>query len=68
MSWLSTHVSFRGFFFTIGFYFPLFYLQLDSVKHGVGERFSFYVVSLSCFSYSIEFNNEVWLARDHERL
>ncbi|OAX31038.1 MFS general substrate transporter, partial [Rhizopogon vinicolor AM-OR11-026] len=28
--------------FQIGFYFPLFYLQLDSVNHGIGVNFSFY--------------------------
>ncbi|KAG2743827.1 MFS general substrate transporter, partial [Suillus brevipes Sb2] len=26
----------------IGFYFPLFYLQLDSIKHGIDAHFSFY--------------------------
>ncbi|KAG1731652.1 major facilitator superfamily domain-containing protein [Suillus paluster] len=28
--------------FQIGFYFPLFYIQLDSVKHGIDVNFSFY--------------------------
>ncbi|KAG1808094.1 hypothetical protein EV424DRAFT_1541517 [Suillus variegatus] len=28
--------------FQIGFYYPLFYLQLDSVKHGININFSFY--------------------------
>ncbi|KAG1768741.1 major facilitator superfamily domain-containing protein [Suillus placidus] len=28
--------------FQIGFYFPIFYLQLDSIKHGVDVHFSFY--------------------------
>lgn len=31
----------------MGLYFPLFYLQLDSVKHGNSETFSFYSV---CYS------------------
>ncbi|KAF9224168.1 MFS general substrate transporter [Gyrodon lividus] len=26
----------------IGFYYPLFYLQLDSARHGLGRTFSFY--------------------------
>ncbi|KAF8840409.1 MFS general substrate transporter [Paxillus ammoniavirescens] len=26
----------------IGFYYPLFYLQLDSARHGLGRAFSFY--------------------------
>ncbi|KAJ7626797.1 major facilitator superfamily domain-containing protein [Roridomyces roridus] len=30
--------------FTVGFYFPLFYLQLDAVKHGIDETFSFYAL------------------------
>ncbi|OAX34607.1 MFS general substrate transporter [Rhizopogon vinicolor AM-OR11-026] len=28
--------------FQVAIYFPLFYLQLDSVKHGIGVNFSFY--------------------------
>ncbi|KAG2340294.1 MFS general substrate transporter [Suillus weaverae] len=28
--------------FQIGYYFPIFYLQLDSIKHGVDVHFSFY--------------------------
>ncbi|KAJ7097047.1 MFS general substrate transporter [Mycena belliarum] len=28
--------------YTMGFYFPLFYLQLDAIKHGINETFSFY--------------------------
>ncbi|KAF9485187.1 MFS general substrate transporter [Pholiota conissans] len=42
--WGYTAMSLGGFFFTIGFYFPVFYLQLDSIKHGRSERFSFYVL------------------------
>ncbi|KAJ7730665.1 MFS general substrate transporter [Mycena maculata] len=30
--------------YTIGFYFPIFYLQLDSVTHGINETFSFYAL------------------------
>lgn len=26
----------------LGFYFPVFYLQLDSIKHGINAHFSFY--------------------------
>ncbi|KAG8217834.1 major facilitator superfamily domain-containing protein [Butyriboletus roseoflavus] len=32
--------------FQIGFFFPLFYLQLDSVRHGNSETFSFYSLVL----------------------
>ncbi|KAJ7159022.1 major facilitator superfamily domain-containing protein [Mycena crocata] len=28
--------------FSVGFYFPLFYLQLDAVTHGINETLSFY--------------------------
>ncbi|KAG1731651.1 major facilitator superfamily domain-containing protein [Suillus paluster] len=28
--------------FQIGYYFPIFYLQLDSIKHGIDVNFSFY--------------------------
>ncbi|KAJ7263671.1 major facilitator superfamily domain-containing protein [Mycena haematopus] len=28
--------------YAIGVYFPLFYLQLDAVKHGISQKFSFY--------------------------
>ncbi|KAJ7122233.1 major facilitator superfamily domain-containing protein [Mycena epipterygia] len=28
--------------FALGLYFPLFYLQLDAVKHGINQTFSFY--------------------------
>jgi hypothetical protein len=31
----------------IGTYFPLFYLQLDAVKHGINQELSFYSVSPS---------------------
>ncbi|KAG2064679.1 MFS general substrate transporter [Suillus decipiens] len=32
--------------FQIGFFFPVFYLQLDSIKHGINIDFSFYSVRL----------------------
>lgn len=31
----------------IGFYYPLFFLQLDSIQHGVSVKFSFYSVGSS---------------------
>ncbi|KAG2058344.1 MFS general substrate transporter [Suillus hirtellus] len=31
-----------GFIFQISFYYPLFFFQLDSIKHGVSVKFSFY--------------------------
>ncbi|KAG1737824.1 major facilitator superfamily domain-containing protein [Suillus paluster] len=36
----------------IGFYFPIFYLQLDSVQHGINVDFSFYslvITNVACF-------------------
>jgi len=38
-------------FFNIGFYFPLFYLQLDAKLHGINETFAFYSVSIPVFSF-----------------
>lgn len=38
--------------FQIGFYYPLFYMQLDSVKHGININFSFYslvILNAACF-------------------
>ncbi|KAG2039275.1 major facilitator superfamily domain-containing protein [Suillus americanus] len=38
--------------FQIGFYFPLFFLQLDSTKHGIDITFSFYslvIMNAACF-------------------
>ncbi|KAG1767654.1 major facilitator superfamily domain-containing protein [Suillus occidentalis] len=31
-----------GFLFQIGFYYPMFFFQLDSIKHGISVTFSFY--------------------------
>ena len=31
--------------FIVAFYFPLFYLQLDALSHGLSRTFSFYAVS-----------------------
>ncbi|KAF9485166.1 MFS general substrate transporter [Pholiota conissans] len=42
--WSFIAISAGGFFFTIGMYFPLFYLQLDAIKRGVSENFSFYAL------------------------
>ncbi|KAG2152570.1 major facilitator superfamily domain-containing protein [Suillus bovinus] len=38
--------------FQIGFYYPIFYLQLDSTKHGIDKNFSFYslvMMNAACF-------------------
>ncbi|KAF8126680.1 MFS general substrate transporter [Mycena galopus ATCC 62051] len=38
--------------YTVGFYFPVFYLQLDAVKHGINETLSFYsLVILNAASF-----------------
>ncbi|KAJ7650895.1 MFS general substrate transporter [Roridomyces roridus] len=34
-------------FLNIGLYYPLFYLQLDSTKHGIDPMFSFYVLVIT---------------------
>ncbi|KAG1820096.1 major facilitator superfamily domain-containing protein [Suillus variegatus] len=31
-----------GFLFQVGFYYPLFFFQLDSIQHGISVHFSFY--------------------------
>ncbi|KAG2039286.1 hypothetical protein BDR03DRAFT_860477, partial [Suillus americanus] len=39
----STYVTVcLGFLFQIGFFYPLFFFQLDSIKHGISVNFSFY--------------------------
>lgn len=35
--------------FVVPFYYPLFFLQLDAVRHGLGNSFSFYSVASSRF-------------------
>jgi len=35
--------------FVAAFFYPLFYLQLDAVRHGLGKTFSFYSVVFRCF-------------------
>ncbi|KAJ7088741.1 MFS general substrate transporter [Mycena belliarum] len=38
--------------YTVGFYFPLFYLQLDAITHGISETLSFYsLVILNASSF-----------------
>ncbi|KAJ3527394.1 hypothetical protein NMY22_g9805 [Coprinellus aureogranulatus] len=32
--------------FSVGIYYPIFYLQLDAVKHGVEEGFAFYILTI----------------------
>jgi len=38
---------YSGVFAFLGLFFPVFYLQLDAIKHGVDKDFSFYAVSSS---------------------
>lgn len=45
MTWLTVDWECdRLLLFCIAFYYPLFYVQLDSVKHGVNEGLAFYFV------------------------
>lgn len=39
--------AFRLMVFPIGMYFPLFYLQLDAAKRGLGQNFAFYSVGFT---------------------
>jgi hypothetical protein len=41
--------------YTIGFCFPLFYLQLDAVTHGIDQTFAFYSVRQISFTLSAHF-------------
>lgn len=41
--------KYSGFFFPVGLYFPIFYIQLDAIKHGLSKNFAFYVVSRLIF-------------------
>ena len=41
---LTCETAGRMTFFAMGFYFPLFYIQLDALTHGLNETFSFYSV------------------------
>ncbi|KAG2359028.1 MFS general substrate transporter [Suillus spraguei] len=41
-----------GFLFQVGFYYPLFFFQLDAIKHGISVNFSFYsLVILNGFNF-----------------
>jgi MFS family permease len=45
-------MTFGSTLFQIGFFFPLFYLQLDSIKHDIDIKFSFYslvIMNAACF-------------------
>ncbi|KJA20471.1 hypothetical protein HYPSUDRAFT_43171 [Hypholoma sublateritium FD-334 SS-4] len=42
--WSFTAISLGGFFFPVGLYFPIFYIQLDAIKHGLSKSFAFYVL------------------------
>lgn len=51
-----------------GFYYPLFYLQLDSAMHGLSKTFSFYSVE-----FTIAFHDDIrnllnLAARNNERI
>ncbi|KAF9042117.1 MFS general substrate transporter [Panaeolus papilionaceus] len=37
-------LSIGGFLFMLGFYFPLFYFQLDVIKHGLDPHFAVYAI------------------------
>ncbi|KAG1724549.1 major facilitator superfamily domain-containing protein [Suillus lakei] len=42
-----------GFLFQTGFYYPLFFLQLDSIQHGINVTFSFYSLVILNASSSV---------------
>ena len=39
--------------FVTAYYFPIFYLQLDAISHGLSQRFAFYSVRAIFFSSSL---------------
>jgi MFS family permease len=49
----------RSTLFQIGYNFPIFYLQLDSIKHGINVHFSFYSVCLIFSSSSLSTSNTI---------
>ncbi|OJA21116.1 hypothetical protein AZE42_11382 [Rhizopogon vesiculosus] len=51
--------------FAVGFYYPLFYLQLDSTMHGLSQTFSFYSVESNV---SLRDDVLTLAARHHERI
>ncbi|KAG2140788.1 major facilitator superfamily domain-containing protein [Suillus cothurnatus] len=45
-------MTFGSTLFQIGFFYPLFYMQLDSIKHDIDIKFSFYslvIMNAACF-------------------
>ncbi|KAG1733960.1 major facilitator superfamily domain-containing protein [Suillus lakei] len=42
-----------GFLFQIGFYYPMFFFQLDTIKHGISATFSFYSLVILNVSNSV---------------
>ena len=55
---LNGIIPFRVIFFTIGYYYPFFILQLDASKHGINETLTFYLVYTThpCFALHDSFS------------
>jgi hypothetical protein len=43
---MSSVLFFSGFFFVLANLFPIFFLQLDAITHGINPRLAFYLVSI----------------------
>ncbi|KIJ54706.1 hypothetical protein M422DRAFT_24608 [Sphaerobolus stellatus SS14] len=52
------------FFFSFGYYFPVFYLQLDAIQHGLSQNFAFYaLVILNASSFFGRISSAFFLGR-----
>lgn len=55
------------FFYMLWYYYPLFYLQLDSQSHGIGETFSFYsLVIMNASSFMAQFTSGMLVKKVRE--
>ncbi|KAI6003031.1 MFS general substrate transporter [Pisolithus albus] len=55
------------FFYMLWYYYPLFYLQLDSQSHGTGETFSFYsLVIMNASSFMAQFTSGMLVKKVRE--
>ncbi|KAH7918060.1 MFS general substrate transporter [Leucogyrophana mollusca] len=56
-------VTIGSLLFCSGYYYPYFYLQLDSVLHGLSESFSFYTVIVHTFPQLVILNASSFVGR-----
>lgn len=53
----NVNVSSRLLLFSVGYFYPLFYIQLDAELHGLSSNINFYIVRASCFKPPSVFND-----------